>query len=85
MLREIRIKPVLNGWIVKVGCQTVVFRFLPKMLEEIEKYLANPDETEKEYQESAVNAKHTFGVVCNEERGPNRNLIIGNPVAITAT
>jgi len=72
MLRVVEITPVLNGWIIKVGCQTVAFNDLNHMLEEIQAYLEDPDETEKRYRESAVNAKHLKGdciepVTCEED------------------
>jgi hypothetical protein len=60
MLREIKITPVLNGWIVTVGCQTVVFNDKPNMLNEIDAYLDDPERVEKTYQETAVNARHVF-------------------------
>jgi hypothetical protein len=68
MFREIRITPVLNGWIVKVGCQTVVFDVLQVMLDNIGEYLLDPKETEKRYRESAVNARFTSW----EEAAQNR-------------
>lgn len=56
MLREIRITPVLNGWIVRIGCQKVVFDDLAKMTKEIGEYFVNPDRAEKRYRAEAVNA-----------------------------
>ena len=59
MIRDITIKAALNGWIVKVGCQTVVFTSKPEMLQEIGQYLADPEGMEKKYKD-AVNAQHCW-------------------------
>jgi hypothetical protein len=56
MLRKIEINAVLNGFIVQVGCTAVVFESVPKMLEELGKYLADPAATEKAYQTDSINA-----------------------------
>lgn len=55
MVREIYIIPVLNGFVCKVGCQTIVFTTLANMTAEIERYYENPNKTEKEYINKAVN------------------------------
>jgi hypothetical protein len=55
MLREITIIPVLNGYICRVGCQSVVFQQRGQMLSEIEKYLIDPEAVEKSYVRDAVN------------------------------
>lgn len=46
---EIRIVEVLNGLILSVGCQTVVFETKEKMAAELLRYLGNRDEVAKEY------------------------------------
>ena len=56
MIRDIRIKPVLNGFIVDVGCQTVVFDDIDKMILELSKYLREPSEVEGSYLNNALNA-----------------------------
>lgn len=61
-MRDIQITTVLNGYIVRVGCQTVVFGSLTDMLAEIRNYLNDPEATEKRYRE-LPNAKWTFGGV----------------------
>jgi hypothetical protein len=55
MVRNITISPTLNGWLVQVGCQSVVFVNIDTMCAEIKKYYANPDETEKGYINNAIN------------------------------
>lgn len=67
-MHKIEIGGVLNGWIVKVGCQTVVFSDMQYMLEEIERYIENPKATEKEYMENAKNKTMT----APEEAVPDR-------------
>ena len=56
MLRDVLIHPVLNGWVVTVGCQKVVFNDLGCMMSAIRRYLEDPEEAEKSFRES-VNAK----------------------------
>jgi hypothetical protein len=47
----ITINSVLNGFVVNVGCQTVVFESKDKMFSEIGRYLDNPEAVIKEYME----------------------------------
>lgn len=71
MIRDVTITTVLNGWIVTVGCQRVVFNNKGKMLDEISDYLLNPKAMEGKYQRTAINAKLAFRdaeAVSNEER-----------------
>ena len=49
--QEIRINSVLNGFIVHVGCQRVVFETREKMLQELDRYFKNPGQVQKEYLE----------------------------------
>lgn len=55
MIHEIKIKAVLNGYIVNVGCQTVVFNDRDMLMCELNHYLHTPAETEKRYREEAIN------------------------------
>ena len=67
--RDVTIKTVLNGWIVRVGCQHLVFTSLDVMLKDLTAYLEDPKGTEDKYQASAVNAEFfNFAeeVVANE-------------------
>lgn len=61
MLRNVLIKPVLNGWIIEVGCQKVVFGNMDSMLSTLKEYLENPEGTERWFRERAVNAKWMLG------------------------
>ncbi len=53
---EVRITGVLNGFVCKIGCQTVVFDNIETMLAELGKYLRNPSEMEKRYVKSSLNS-----------------------------
>lgn len=48
-VRNIAINPVLNGFIVAVGCQTVVFKSDTELLLALAEYLKNPSKVEDEY------------------------------------
>ena len=52
--RKIQIAPVMNGYLVTVGCQTLVFNTPKDLLKELERYLEKPVELEKEYAERAL-------------------------------
>jgi hypothetical protein len=47
--RRVTIWTVLNGWILEVGCQQVVFVDMSVMLSELGRYLSSPAEVEAEY------------------------------------
>ena len=55
MTRQITIEPVLNGWLLRVGCQQVVFTDKQTMLNELSNYYDKPEETEKRFIERAAN------------------------------
>ena len=48
-MHEIKIGYALNGYIVTVGCKTVVFESRKRMLKELNRYLKNPNKVEAEY------------------------------------
>lgn len=52
--RTITIKPVLNGFVCQVGCQTVVFSKREDLLGALRDYLTNPDEYEKYFRDKAL-------------------------------
>lgn len=54
-MRDLKIKPALNGYICIAGCQTLIFTSAETMLAEIGRYLKNPCAVEKEYIANAVN------------------------------
>ena len=51
----ITIHEVRNGYIIAVGCNQLVFETREKMLSEIERYLKNRMQVEKEYAEKYGN------------------------------
>lgn len=55
MVREITIMPVLNGFVCRVGCQTVVVNSIEALVDGIRDYYRNPKETEKKWISSALN------------------------------
>lgn len=81
-MKEIHIKPVLNGFIVKVGCQELVFHDIDHLCGELKRYQANPDMVEKEYLARAVNRPETVTVqqALREPRGESR-FESGPPIA----
>lgn len=54
-MKDIRIEPAVNGWIVHVGCAPLVTMSKEAMLSEIGRYIDNPNAVEKEYAANAVN------------------------------
>lgn len=62
MFRPISITAVLNGWIVTVGCQTVVYQDRNQLTSDLDAYLKDPDATEARVLRTAVNQTHTLGV-----------------------
>jgi hypothetical protein len=53
-VRKFTVEPVLNGYIVSIGCKVVVFDSKEKFLIAIRAYIENPDRTEKEFLASAL-------------------------------
>jgi hypothetical protein len=61
MFRPITIAAVLNGWIVTVGCQTVVYQDRNQLTSDLDAYLKDPDATEARFLKTAVNRTLTLG------------------------
>lgn len=55
VMREVRVSPVLNGFVVRVGCQTLVFNRIEDVAENLVAYQKDPEGTEKKFTENAVN------------------------------
>lgn len=50
---DITITPTVNGgFIVKVGCATLVYRLASELVSDLGKYLEDPEGVEKEYREA---------------------------------
>lgn len=61
MFRPLSIKPVLNGFIVDCGCQSIAYTSVDELLIDLGKYLRDPEETEKEIiKNKGINSKHTL-------------------------
>jgi len=54
-MKRVTIQPVLNGFVVEVGCQTLVFKDIQTVAEELIRYWKNPRAVEQEYLQNAVN------------------------------
>ena len=65
MIRDVKIHAVLNGWVVTVGCQQIVFTESDHLLKQLGRYLVNSKAVEKEYREMSVNSTLLDG--CQEE------------------
>jgi hypothetical protein len=61
MFRPITINAVLNGWIVTVGCQTVVYQDRNQLVTDLDAYMRDPDATEARFLHTSVNQGHTSG------------------------
>lgn len=56
-MRDVTIKVALNGYVVRVDCQRIVFSDCDQMIQAIKDYLKNPEEVEAEYIRTSMNAK----------------------------
>ena len=56
-MRTVTVTAVLNGWMVKVGCQTLVYNDQKSLLKDLGEYMANPLAKEKKFISSAVNKR----------------------------
>lgn len=85
MVRDIIIKPVLNGFVCQVGCQTVVFNDLGEMTSLIKGYYKNPEEVEKEFITNCLNKTMGNPYPCNPpppmpQTPTECNAVAGEPV-----
>lgn len=56
-MHDLSIKAVLNGWTVKVGCQTMVYSSLDALITDLREYLTDPEAKEKAVRQSAINKR----------------------------
>ena len=61
-MRDIIIKPALNGFVVRMGCQRVVFCDRDIMIRALNDYLDDPNKTESQYMLNSMHSKQ-FGFV----------------------
>jgi hypothetical protein len=77
MIRAITITPVLNGFIVEVGCQKVVFTSLTALGHDVVRYYTDSRKIEEEYRKNAVNPECLANeVLAMPTRSPAESLII---------
>jgi hypothetical protein len=60
--RKITIEAVLNGFVCKVGCQTVVFNSIGDLVANLGDYLRNPAAVENQFRANAVNRALLSGI-----------------------
>jgi hypothetical protein len=70
MIHTITIRPVLNGYLVQVGCQSLVFDDTRQMLDQLLRYLVSPNLVEDEYRQTAINKWMFSTPLTMEERLP---------------
>lgn len=63
-MRQFSVTPVLNGFIVAIGCQTVVFESNSALLDAIRDYLHDPEGTERSFLDSALHPLKTYAGVA---------------------
>ena len=56
-MRDVTIKPALNGYVVRLGCQRVVFTDRVQMLQVLDDYLENPYDVERMYLGKSCNSR----------------------------
>ena len=56
-MKELKINAVLNGFTVKVGCQTVVYTDIPTLVKDLREYFKDWDKKEKELVAGALNKR----------------------------
>ncbi len=64
-MHDLTIKVALNGYVVRVGCQRVVFNNRDHMLRALNDYLDDPDAVSTLYQRNSLNSKQ-LGFVRKE-------------------
>lgn len=81
-MRDVKIKKVLNGFRVKIGCQEVVFTKKEKLLNELSRYIDNPDGVAKQYLErykrDSVDPSDTIVELSNESCYGNVGFMYGD-------
>ena len=61
MIRDIRIEPILNGFIVQAGCQRLAYTGVDELIADLGSYLREPEATEKRIlKDKGFNRKHTL-------------------------
>jgi len=77
-MRDVTIRPALNGWTVQVGCQQLVFNDKAEMVSALSHYIDEPEKTEKRFFDARKN--NTLNHDPSEEpRMPQGALVASNP------
>lgn len=85
VMREVTVRPVLNGFVVQVGCQTLVFNRIEDVTENLVAYQKDPEGTEKKFAENAVNKTLGGGPVPEPvDRMNRRNELVSSARLQTA-
>lgn len=67
-IREVTIRQVMNGFVVNVGCQTVVFENSTNMLQQLAAYIESPKDKEREFESKyGSGCEEGVGQVCDTE------------------
>jgi len=74
VMREVNIRPVLNGFVVDVGCQTLVFNDIEEVARQLVAYQREPAAREKFFAENAVNKTLYQEPVCEPQPSFTNNL-----------
>lgn len=59
-MKDIHIHPVLNGFIVTVGCQQIVYNNRHVLVSDLAEYFADPKATEERILKESINRDHTM-------------------------
>lgn len=65
--RKITIEPALNGYLVKVGCQTLVYNSNTDLARDLANYLADPKNTEELFSVRALH-KELLNGPCTPDK-----------------
>ena len=78
--RNIKVVPLLNGFLVEIGCQNVVFTSIQDLLRAIGRYYADPAGVSKEFVDNALNKTiNPQPVIATGEQLPTDDRIRSEP------
>ena len=69
VMREVIIRPVMNGFVVQVGCQQLVFTDIDDVARSLVAYQQNPEAIEKDFTAHQVNKTYD-PYVTGPQRAP---------------
>lgn len=71
-MRTVTIDAALNGFIVKVGCQTLVYSDRRTLLDDLDAYMADPAKKEADMRETALNKRLLQAEAAIAQPAPNQ-------------